>query len=192
MPTAALLDALHTATAGFRERLIAIPEDILEFPSVCEGWSIKDVADHIVGGNRFAFGLLEGMSAHDALTGAFLGGFDPPAVDLFDASAAAQHEAFSQPGALDRLVDHPAGIIAGDEFLRLRIGDLVLHGWDLARSTGTDDTLDPTLTPMLIELYQRRAPAPPEELSTPQQSTVDHEHDRDLGVRLLALSGRTP
>ena len=189
MPAPDLLDALHTATAGFRDRLVAIPADNLASPSVCDGWSIRDIADHIVGGNRFAVGLLDGKSAQEALSAAFIGGFDDAVIDLFDQSALAQHAAFAQPGAIGRLVDHPAGVILGDEFLHLRIGDLVLHAWDLARSTDGDDTLDPTLTPMLAELYQRRTTAQAEVTSAAEPSTRDQD---DPGVRLLVLSGRTP
>ena len=189
VPTLNLLDALLVAAAGFRDRLVDVPSGGWGSPSVCDGWSVRDVADHIVGGNRFAVGLLDGMSAHDVLTAAFVGGFDDPVIDLFDESAVAQHSAFSRPGAFDRWVDHPSGVVRGDEFLQLRIGDLVLHAWDVARSTDGDDTLDPTLAPMLVSLYERRATTGPD-AAGPQQSHRDDGDDS--GARLLLISGRTP
>jgi hypothetical protein len=56
-------------------------------PSVCEGWTIKDLADHVLGGNRFAVPLLAGRSAEEAFAAALEGGFDDDPVVSYRASA---------------------------------------------------------------------------------------------------------
>ncbi len=146
--------ALVGAAASYRARLVAIDPGQWDEPSVCDGWSVRDVADHVVGGNRFAVGALGGLSADDALARAMAPGFDGDPVALFDASVAPQTEAFSAPGALDGVVHHVVGDLPASLFIGLRAGDMVLHGWDLARSTGGDEHLDPTLVEVAWAVYE--------------------------------------
>jgi hypothetical protein len=71
LPTVSIveaLDALTRATAGYEQRLAAVGADQWDRPSVCVGWTVKDLADHVLGGNRFAAALAGGASADDALT----------------------------------------------------------------------------------------------------------------------------
>jgi len=139
------LHALGRATEEYRRRLVAVRPAQWDEQSVCVGWSVRDVADHVLGGNRFAVALLRGDRADDAFTYALALGFDGDPVELFDASATSQLEAFGAPATLERTVHHPAGDISAATFLGFRLGDLVLHAWDIARSTGGDDTIDPAL-----------------------------------------------
>ena len=159
---------------------------------MCEGWSIRDLVDHVLGGNRFAVSLLAGRSADEAFIDALEPGFDGDPVALHRVSATAQHDAFAAAGALDRVVHHPVGEIDGRQFLGFRLGDLVLHGWDLARSTGGDDSLDEELLPAVWEAYQpilggadaRRA------FGVGPSGTVPK--DAPLRLRLLDMTGRRP
>jgi hypothetical protein len=51
-------------------------------------------------------------------------------------------EAFSRPGALQRVVDYPLGQVTGRQALAVRTTDSAIHTWDLAQAIGVDDTLD--------------------------------------------------
>jgi uncharacterized protein (TIGR03086 family) len=51
-------------------------------------------------------------------------------------SAAALLAAFGQPGVLDRRYQGPLGPATGGDRLRIRLYDLLAHGWDLAQATG--------------------------------------------------------
>jgi uncharacterized protein (TIGR03086 family) len=68
--------------------------------------------------------------------------------------------------------------------------DMVLHGWDLARATGQDETIDPG------ELEQAFADARkiPDELRVPGifGPEVKVSEDAPLQDRLLGLLGRDP
>jgi hypothetical protein len=44
--------------------------------------------------------------------------------------------AFGQPGALDRSHQGPLGVATGLERLKIRMYDLLAHGWDLAQALG--------------------------------------------------------
>jgi hypothetical protein len=68
-------------------------------------------------------------------------------------SADAQLEVFALPGALDRTVHHPLGDIDAAALLRLRLGDLLLHGGDLAHSVGGDESMDDELVAIVWDTY---------------------------------------
>jgi uncharacterized protein (TIGR03086 family) len=90
--------------------------------------------------------ILGGASAADALSHVMavrhIG--ERPVEDL-RAGAADMRAAFAASGTLERTVDHPAGELTGDQFLRLRIYDVLLHTWDLAKALGAADRLDDEL-----------------------------------------------
>ena len=184
------IEALGRAGDAYRSRLIQVGAAQWAEPSTCEEWTVKELADHVLGGNRFAVSLLAGLSSPDAFAEALAGGFSGPPADQFDISAADQLSAFSRPGALDQLVDHPAGQISGRMFLNFRLGDLLLHGWDLARSTGGDEYLDADLVPIVWDAYlpvvgdgtggDGFGPGP----------SGDLPEDSSLSLRLLDLTGR--
>ena len=55
---------------------------------------------------------------------------------------AEERAGFAAPAALDRTVAHPVmGDIPCAQFLGMRVGDALLHAWDLARAIGADDEL---------------------------------------------------
>jgi uncharacterized protein (TIGR03086 family) len=46
---------------------------------------------------------------------------------------------------LSPAVHHPAGDLPGQLLGGMRVNDLAIHAWDLARAMGRDETLDPEL-----------------------------------------------
>jgi uncharacterized protein (TIGR03086 family) len=186
------VDDLARATAGFQRRLDAVDPDQWEQPSVCDGWTVRDVADHVIGGNRFAVGMLAGHDPARALEHARALGFQGDPAQLHRVSAVAQIEAFSEPGALDRVVHHPGGDVDGRTFLAFRLGDLVLHGWDLARSTGGDESLDEELLPVVWATYQPMLAEADSRGAFGVGPSGAVPDDAPLGLRLLDLTGRRP
>jgi uncharacterized protein (TIGR03086 family) len=184
------LEALTRATAGYQQRLAAVGAEQWDQPSVCSGWTVKDVADHVLGGNRFAAALAGGASSDDALAQALTARFDGDPTARFIESASSQLDAFKRPGALDAIVHHPPGDISGRTFLYYLVGDLLLHGWDLARSTGGDDQLDDDLVPDVWREYQPLLPAATENGAFGNGPTGDLPDDAPLALRLLDVTGR--
>ncbi len=180
--------ALTRATAGYQRRLAAVGTGQWGLQSVCVGWTVKDVADHVLGGNRFAVPLAGGASADDALTQALASRFDGDPLADFVESARSQVEAFSRPGALNAIVHHPNGDISGQTFLYYRVGDLLLHGWDIARSTDGDDQLDDELIPDVWREYQPLLAASSGAFGAGPSGDVPD--DAPLALRLLDLTGR--
>jgi uncharacterized protein (TIGR03086 family) len=97
------------------------------------------LVNHLVFGNRLIANTLRGESPQelDRLRQKRdvdqLG--DNPLGAYREVGAALQH-AFSQPNVLERIFPAPVGAVPGAVILHLRITDLLVHGWDLARATG--------------------------------------------------------
>ena len=183
------IDALKRATEAYEQRLVAVDPRRWGQPSACDGWTVKDLADHVLGGNRFAVALLWGATAKDAFAYALEGGFDADPVALTRESADAQLEAFARPGALDATTHHHEGDIDGAAFLRLRIGDLLLHGWDLAHSVGGDQSMDDELVAIVWDTYRSRG----DHLQSGAFGAGPSgavSSDAPLAIRLLDLTGR--
>ncbi len=63
----------------------------------------------------------------------------------------------ARPGALDRTVHLSFGDTSGREYVTQLIADLTIHGWDLARATGQDATLDPDAVALLLPWSEANA-----------------------------------
>ena len=143
------LEALTLATAEFRRRLVDLDEEHFFLPTPCDDWNAAGLVSHVIGGNHMAVRLLEG--AHRAEATGYLAGLalgDDP-VATFDEGAEAQIHGFSEPGALERICEHPMGDFPGAMVLGFRVGDLTTHTWDLARATGGDEQLHPELVELV-------------------------------------------
>ena len=158
-------------------------------PTPCPDWDVRALASHVVTGNlRFA-GALAGQPAEA----------DPPPADpapagaslpqAYRESAAALLAAFREPGALERTVTVPFGTVPGMVALHLRVTELLVHGWDLARATGqavafpeeaAAAELDFTAR-MLPQVPPDRSPFGPPQPAAPDAPAID---------RLAALLGR--
>src|SRR5476651_2023662 len=117
----------------------------LELATPCDGWSVHELLNHIVSGNYWAAALAAGKSIDDVgdrLDGDTLG--DDPAA-AYRASAELAAAAFNAPGAMDAPCAVSYGPVPGSVYCGHRVLDVVIHGWDLAKATGQDTTLDPEL-----------------------------------------------
>jgi uncharacterized protein (TIGR03086 family) len=152
-----VLAALTLATAEFERRLALVTPSRWQDPTPCEEWTVRDIADHITGGNRFAVLILGGASVDDAMRQVRSGNFSDDPMTAFHDSASAQIDAFSRPGAMVDLCHHPVGQIPGQQFAGLRVGDLVVHAWDIARAVGADENLDEELVREAFTVYEPMA-----------------------------------
>jgi uncharacterized protein (TIGR03086 family) len=137
---------------------------------VLEGLTIEEVGD------RFEGDL---MGADAALWPRLLGSTIEEA-----------HAAVAQAGALARTVHLSFGDVTGEEYVTQLTADLAVHGWDLARATGQDDTLDPDAVALLLPWTEANAHL----LSASGMfgSQIDVGSDAPQDARLLGLLGRRP
>jgi uncharacterized protein (TIGR03086 family) len=125
------LEATRTLVDGVRDEQWADP-------TPCPDWNVADLVRHIISGNRLFVGILDGEQPGTP-GGSPPAGSAPPGSDLPGAyrdAAARLLSAFSRPGVLEETFTVPFGTVPGSVALHLRITELLVHGWDLARATG--------------------------------------------------------
>lgn len=184
-------DALDQAGKEFAVRLRVVGPSDWNRPTPCDEWDVRALVNHVVGGNVRYRMILDGepdqavlaTHAHDML------GVDP--VVSFDIGLTQVIEAFAAPGALDKTVRHPkSGEMSGRQLRLLRVDELVIHAWDLARSVDADDQLD--CEPMAW-LYEHLKTIEPLIASSGMYKDLGPEVETDdTQQRLLHLLGRRP
>ena len=108
----------------------AVTTDQWTAATPCTDWTAADLLRHLVLGNsRFAAAVSGETGPQEAGSG-----IDLPAA--YRESATALLEAFAAPGALERMVTVPFGTVPGSVALHLRLTEVLVHGWDLAKATG--------------------------------------------------------
>ena len=147
------LEILERSVAEFRRRLDVVTPDQWNLPTPCAEWTVRELVHHVVEGNRLACLLLSGATSEHATAAARAGDSQGDVHALFQASVDRQAHAFAAEGALERVLDHPAGRVTGREYARYRAADIVVHAWDLARAISADEGLDPALVHMALTTY---------------------------------------
>ncbi|MEU8225803.1 TIGR03086 family metal-binding protein [Kribbella sp. NPDC048915] len=176
---------------AFERKVAAVQPDQWENQSPCERWTARDVVDHVV-------------TMHAAMLSPVARKLEPAADPLtaFQEARAAIEDVLDDPVAALTEADTPAGTLTTEQHIDQVVSDdLVIHGWDLARATGQDETIDPVEVERLwtaavavppelmakfrtpgafgegIEVYGPEVPVPPE---------------ATLQDRLLGYLGRRP
>jgi uncharacterized protein (TIGR03086 family) len=186
------LRPLATALEGAAQLVSAVRDEQWDLPTPCEQWSVRQLVNHVVGGNRLFTRVLSGeplpeqlgRRAHEDLLG------DEPAA-AFRTSADDLLAAFRGPGVLERAHTVPAGTLPGPAVVHLRIVEILVHGWDLATATHQpvpfpDEIVEPQMAfseQLLGKLPEGRRPFAPSRPAQDDAPAID---------RLAALLGRTP
>ncbi|MBB6350376.1 TIGR03086 family metal-binding protein [Nonomuraea muscovyensis] len=190
-----MADRYRRRAETFERKVVSVHPDQWSLPSPCEKWTARDVVRHIV-------------DMHEAMLrplGRSLGpapSVDDDPVAAFRAARADVEAVLDDPSLAGRPCDTPAGRVPAERHIdQVLSDDLLLHGWDLARATFQDDTMDPedverawaAMTALPGDLVEKfRTPGafgPGVEVFGPEVSVED---DARLQDRLLAFIGRDP
>jgi uncharacterized protein (TIGR03086 family) len=153
------MEQLRRARGEFERRIALVRPGHLNLPTPCPAWDVSALLRHVVGADQAYVALLSGASAEEfgRVAGECRLGNRP--ADDFATSSQALLEVFAEPGALERTVHHPIGDVPGLQLLGMRVTDWAIHGWDLARAIGTDESMDVQLVEALLDRVQARGPA---------------------------------
>jgi len=149
---------------------------------------VRALVNHLVSGSLWAVELIQGKTIAEVgprLDGDMLA--DNP-LAAYDSALSAAQSTFSGPGALELICHASYGDVPAGVYCSHRILDTFIHGWDIARATGQDLTLDPELVDIVYAMFKPQAAmlqasgafAPP----------VDVPADSDTQTLLLAMLGR--
>jgi uncharacterized protein (TIGR03086 family) len=178
--------ALDIATAGFARTLGLVQPTQWDADTPNPGWSVWDLVNHVVGGNRRYVLLLNGAPTEQVEALRDVDHLSEEPVTDFAATSLEVVLAFRAPGAMTRTVHHRLGDRSGHELLVMRVMEHALHGWDLARAIGADDDIDPPVVHCLLEALH----ADPTLLARTSFTPVDPPDGATPTQLLLALSGR--
>jgi uncharacterized protein (TIGR03086 family) len=190
-----IADRYRRHADAFERKVVAVRPEQWANQSPCEAWDARGVVGHIV--------VMHGVMLRPLdreLSSAPSVADDP--VGAFRAARADIEAVLDDPALADRECDTPNGRMTVEQQIGDVVSDdLVLHGWDLARATGQDDTMDPddverlwsittAIPPELMERYRTPgAFGPGVEVYGPE---VKVSEDAALQDRLLGLIGRDP
>jgi uncharacterized protein (TIGR03086 family) len=140
------LPEVHARSLDHARRAVGgVGADRWDAPSDCAPWTVRELVNHVVTGNYWAAELGSGLSIEqvgDRLDGDVLG---RAPLAVYDDSSLLAAAVFRAPGAMDRPCAVSYGPVPGSVYCGHRFLDVLIHGWDVATSTGQDTTLDPDL-----------------------------------------------
>jgi len=165
-----------------------VTADHLDRPTPCAGWTLRQLLTHMVSNNHGWAEAAMGRSVGAEVWEEIPLGDDP--VRAFQESADRVVETFGAEGFADRRLDvygygvFPARVAVGMHFV-----DFLAHGWDVAKSIGAPDELDPELCEAGLKIalrwpYHRPDKAFGVAVEVPEDAPAHH--------RLVAYLGRSP
>ncbi len=141
-------EPLERAIAAGKTVLEGITKEHMDGPSPCASWNVRQVLNHLIGAQDFfVVSMNGGTPSGDDGTDFASGDYRL----AFDEGTAACLAAFSEPGALEKMLTLPWGSMPGGAFMGLASTDTFVHAWDLAKATGQSTDLDPELAAQLLE-----------------------------------------
>lgn len=174
----------RSLAAEFTRRVEAVPAERWDHPSPCAGWSARDVLQHMLDSHRDMPGyaglsLSIERSADDDPRGAWVEARDGMQALLDDPDRAGRgFQGYFGRTSLQEAVD------------RFLCFDLLIHGWDLARATGQDETLPPQeVRRVYSDALRLGDDLRIEGVCGPAVDVPDDAAEQD---RLLGLLGRRP
>ena len=137
------VEALRAANSGFARLLGLVTDADWTRPTPCSEWDIRALVNHVVGANRRYVMLLHGVSTAEVEATRTVDHLGDDPVGAFRSTASELDGAFAAPGVLDLVAHHVIGDKTGAELVGMKVADVTVHTWDLARALAVDDTLDP-------------------------------------------------
>lgn len=184
---------LEPATSRVAQLLERITDDQLDAPTPCERYTLGDLVDHVSG-----LSLAFTAAARQEL-GAGAGGPSADASRLPDdwrtvvpARLADLADAWRKPDAWQGMTQAGGVDLPGDVAGMVALTEVIVHGWDLARSSGQPFDCDRASLEACLTHVAAVAASDPSELEGLFGPAVAVPADAPLVDRIAALSGRDP
>jgi uncharacterized protein (TIGR03086 family) len=184
------IELLVVANGEFARRLRLVGPDDWRRPTPCSEWDVRALANHVVGANVRYQMLLHGAPTEQVEATRTVDHLGDDALGSFVATARGVVACFQEEGSLERLAHHAAGDRTGRELLSMRILDSAIHGWDLARAIGADETLDADVVAFLLAYTANLDLGPQQRAFAPAEADVPRNASPQ--DQLLHRLGRHP
>lgn len=184
------LELLVVANDEFARRLRLVGSDDWRRPTSCFEWDVRALVNHVVGANIRYQLLLHGAPTEQAEATRSVDHLGDDALVSYVATADGVVACFREDGALECIAHHATGDRIGRELLSMRILDAAIHGWDLARAIGPDETLDNDAVAFLLAYTVDLDLGPQQRAFAPADADVSHNASGQ--DQLLHRLGRHP
>jgi uncharacterized protein (TIGR03086 family) len=177
----AIADRYRTLADAFEAKIEGVSPDDWSNQSPCEKWTARDLVSHVVD--------VHGMMLRPLSRSLRAGPSDP--LGAFRSARVDVEEVLDDPALAGTEYDGQFGPTKVENTIDQFLGfDLVVHGWDLARATGQDTTIEPAE----VDRVWEAAAGFGESMRTygvtgPEVAVPDDAPKQD---RLLGLLGRDP
>ncbi len=122
------LALLDEGLAWAAERIALVGADHLDASTPCEGWTLRDLLDHVVDTVGVFADAIDGPASTPGVPGVWSTSF----ADL----AARINRGWTDPEAMGRTYDLRFGPMPGPVMASANLLEVVVHGWDVAQATG--------------------------------------------------------
>ena len=186
MTGAELLADLGRALAATEAVVAGIRADQWPTPTPCTELDVHGVLNHLVRGNLL-FAAIVGGEPRPVLGADHLGD-DPLAA--YQRAAAQLREAFAAPGVLESVYEAPFGTGPGAVLVHVRIVEVLVHGWDLARATGQPAEFPDDVAGRALARSRQRLTTRPQGPGAPFAAEVPVPQEAPAVDRLAGFLGR--
>jgi uncharacterized protein (TIGR03086 family) len=134
-------------------RVNAVRPEQWEDPTPCRDWTVRDLANHVVGEDLWTVPLAQGRTIEevgDRFDGDLLG--EDPIATALHAAAEAESEVASRLPHGGK-VHLSYGLEDLGEYVRQLAADHLVHAWDIAAATDGDTRLDPALVTEVAQWF---------------------------------------
>jgi uncharacterized protein (TIGR03086 family) len=175
------------ATANARRLVAGVNPDQWDGSTPCADWNVKQLVNHMVSGALNVASIMGGDGPQNL--GDVLGN-DP--IKAFDAACKTAFAAFSEPGAMGKMVQTRRGEQLAGDYALGQVQEALAHGWDLAVAIDADTAMDAEL----MDVSYARALRSRERLRTGGstawgKSEANPPENADTQTKYLAILGRS-
>jgi uncharacterized protein (TIGR03086 family) len=169
-----------------------IEADQLTNPTPCANFDVQGVLDHMIGLGATFIPAFLGETAAEGPSDDVVRSTSPGQVPAKEFSAVMNGllSSVNAPGAMDRMIEAPFGTVPGSVFARFVAFDGLIHGWDLATSTGQAYTI-PAEVVADVSAFAREALGPDMRDGDTFAAETTAPAGSDMLAELVAFSGRT-
>lgn len=163
------------ATSAIIDR---VPAELLDAPTPCTKWTVRQVIEHMVENNRAHVAQARGESEVDIGSG-------------FASTGQVFTETFRDPGTLTKPFTLGKFPTDGRGVVAVHLADVLVHGWDIGRAAGIPVTFDADLAHVALRITEGF----PDGLRGPDGAFAQPfpvPDDAPIHTRLLAFLGRDP
>lgn len=177
------------AARAVQKVVAGVRDDQLANPTPCAKWTVADLLDHLVG-LTMAFRMAAAKQAQPAPPDPLRSALHPEWRGLLPAQLDDLVAAWRTPDAWTGETEAGGVVLPADVMGLVALNEVVVHGWDLAASTGQPYEIDRATTEAVHSLVAQQAS--PEGTPGLFGPSITTPAEAPLLDRVIGLTGRDP